>query len=280
MNIDPRYKSAAGEAAVMGIYDAALKNWSVPYETRCLPTRHGDTFVVASGDANNPALILLHGAGSNSAMWAADVRDYVRGYRVYAVDLPGEAGKSAANRPEWDSPAFADWLDDVLNALDADHATLVGISQGGWTALKYATTTPERVDKLVLMSPGGIVPDRPTFLLRAIGAMMLGKWGLTRMVSSLFGDQPVPDGVVESVAQITAQFKPRIGTLPIFSDDVLRRLTMPVLLLGGTKDIARDIDKIAARMRQFLPRLTVSMIQDGGHALLNTSAGIMAFLME
>jgi pimeloyl-ACP methyl ester carboxylesterase len=111
------YKTPEGERTVMALYDNALKNWSAPYETRQIPTRHGDTFVIASGNPASPVLILLHGAGGNSTMWAGDVGDYSRHFRVYAVDLPGEAGKSAPNRPAWDRPAFAEWLEDVFDGL-------------------------------------------------------------------------------------------------------------------------------------------------------------------
>ncbi len=278
MNASILYKTLDGEQAVMALYDRALKNWSAAYETRVVPTRHGDTFVIVSGKADAPAMILLHGAGSSSTIWAGDVGDYSRDFRVYAVDLPGEAGRSAANRPAWDSPAFAEWLEDVLNGLKIERVTLVGISQGAWTALKFAVVQPERVNKLVLLAPGGIVPDRASFLPKAIAFMMLGKWGIRRMVNALFGDQAVPDGVTDIVVQITDQFKPRIGVLPIFTDDELRRLTMPVLLLGGTKDIIRDMSKIEARLHGLLPHLTVTIIPGAGHALLHTTDHVMAFL--
>src|SRR5689334_1051471 len=105
------YKSPAAEKAVMELYDKALAQWPVPYETQTLATRHGDTFVIACGNKNAPPLILLHGAGTNSITWRSDVTAYSQHYRVYAVDLIGEAGKSAPNRPSWDSPVYAEWLE-------------------------------------------------------------------------------------------------------------------------------------------------------------------------
>jgi pimeloyl-ACP methyl ester carboxylesterase len=274
------YKTPSGERAVMSMYDAALKNWLVPYETQKIPTRHGETFVISSGDVLSPAMILLHGAAGNSTQWAGDITDFSRQFRVYAVDLPGEAGKSAPNRPAWDSPAFAEWLEDVFNGLDVKQAVLVGISQGAWTALKFAVALPHRVDKLVLIAPGGIIPDRLSFIVRAILLSLLGKEGNKRLVRALFGDQLVPTGVEDIVIEMMNQFKPRLGVLPIFSDEELRRLTMPTLLLGGTKDILRDMDKIATRLRGLVPNLVVNIIPGGGHALLMTSSRIMEFLMH
>jgi pimeloyl-ACP methyl ester carboxylesterase len=280
MNTSILYKTPFGEQSVMAIYDTALTNWTVPYTTQMLPTRHGDTFVIASGNERAPAMILLHGAGGNSSMWAGDVGDFSRHFRVYAIDLIGEAGRSAPNRPDWNSPAFAEWLEDILDGLHLQQATLVGISQGAWAALKLAVSAPQRVANLVLIAPGGIVPDRASFLPRAILLMLLGKWGIRRMVRDLFGDQAVSKEVEDIVVTISSHFKPRVGVLPIFSDQELRRLTMSTLLVGGTKDIIRDMDKIRTRLQVLLPSLTVQMIPGAGHAVVNTGGYIMEFLMQ
>ncbi len=272
------YKSAAAEQAVMTTYDAALQNWSAPFTTQIIPTRYGSTFVIASGDEAAPPLILLHGAGGNSTIWAGDIGQFCHRFRVYAVDLVGEAGKSAPTRPEWDSPAFAEWLDDVLTGLQLQQAVLAGVSQGAWTALKFAVTFPQRVNKLVLIAPGGIVPDRLSFAVKAILLMMFGQKGIRRLVQELFGEVRVPEDVAAIVVKITNAFKPRMGVLPLFSDAELQALTMPILLVGGTKDIMRDIDKIAARLNRLVPDLTVKQIPGAGHAMLETAPHIADFL--
>jgi pimeloyl-ACP methyl ester carboxylesterase len=272
------YKTPAGEKAVMTLYDTLLDRWPVAHETLDIPTRHGSTFVIASGEPAAPPLVLLHGAGANSAVWAGDVVEYSRHYRVYAVDLLGEPGKSAPNRPAWDSPAYAEWLEDVFDALKIDTATLIGISQGGWTALKFTAHAPGRVNRLVLMTPGGVVPGGMSFLVKAVLFSLLGEWGIRRMVRSLFGSQPIPDGVEDIIVLVMRNFKPRVGVLPIFSDEELQRLTMPTLLLGGTQDALFDLKKIAARMQRLVPHLEVIIVPGAGHALLNTTGYVMSFL--
>jgi pimeloyl-ACP methyl ester carboxylesterase/ribosomal protein S18 acetylase RimI-like enzyme len=264
----------------MALYDSVLARWPVPYEALNIPTRHGDTFVIASGAGSAPPLVLLHGAASNSAIWAGDVAEYSRHHRVYAVDLIGEPGKSAPNRPDWNGPAYAEWLADVFDALKLERATLIGISQGGWTALKFTTSKPERVEKLVLLCPGGVTPDRLSFVLRAVPLSLLGRWGAERITRSLFGNQPVPAEAGEFTNLILTHFKPRVGALPIFSDEELRRLTMPTLLLAGAQDALRDSERIAARMRALAPHLTATIIPEAGHALYNTTAYIMPFLAD
>ena len=262
----------------MAAYDAVLARWPVPCETRTVPTRHGNTFVIASGEENAPPLVLLHGAGTNSAMWGGDAVEYSRHYRTYAFDLPGEPGKSAPNRPSWDGPAYAEWLDDLLDALEVEKAALLGLSQGGWTALKFATHKPERVEKLVLLTPGGVAPDRLSFALRAIPLSLLGRWGARRINRLVFGNRPVPEEVDEFATLIMTHFKSRIGVLPLFSDEELRRLTMPVLLLVGAEDALRDGRKIVGRMQELVPDLTATIIPGGGHALFDTTAQVLPFL--
>jgi pimeloyl-ACP methyl ester carboxylesterase len=272
------YKTPAGEKAVMTLYDTLLDRWPVAHETLDIPTRHGSTFVIASGEPAAPPLVLLHGAGANSAVWAGDVIEYSRHYRVYAPDLLGEPGKSAPVRPAWDSPAYAEWLEDVFDALNIDTATLIGISQGGWTALKFTVHAPGRVNRLVLMTPGGVVPGGWSFLAKVVLFSLLGERGTRRMVRSLFGSQPVPDGVEDIIVLIMRNFKPRVGVLPLFSDEDLQRLTMPTLLLGGTQDALFNLGKIAARLQRLVPHLEVIIIPGAGHALLNTTGYVMSFL--
>jgi pimeloyl-ACP methyl ester carboxylesterase len=262
----------------MAVYDTLLSNWPTPYTTLTVPTRHGETFVIAGGTEGAPPLVLLHGAGTNSATWAGEFAAYAPFFRLYGVDLIGEAGRSAQNRPEWKGPAFAEWMEDVLDGLGVTRVTLEGLSQGGWTALKFAVAHPERVEKLVLLAPGGVVPDRASFLARAIILGMLGKRGMRRISRSMFGDQAVPEGVEDITVLVSSNFNPRIGVLPVFTDEELRRLTMPVLLLGGEKDIIRDNEKIAARLRGLLPRLDVTIVPGAGHALLNTPPLVLPFL--
>ncbi|MBC8236386.1 alpha/beta hydrolase, partial [bacterium] len=227
------YKSPEGEKAVMDLYDSLLARWPVPCETLNIPTQHGDTFVIASGEKSAPPLILLHGSNANSITWSNDVIEYSSHYRVYAVDTLGEPGKSSPNRPKWDSLAYAEWLDDVFDALKLEKVSLIGMSQGGWIAIKFATYKPERVGKLVLLCPGGVTPARLSFVLRAIPLSLLGRWGIKPIKRIVFGNEPLHEEVDEYVTLIMRHFKARIDAQSIFSDEELRRLTMPTLLLVG-----------------------------------------------
>jgi pimeloyl-ACP methyl ester carboxylesterase len=277
MKAQTLYRSPAGAKVVMDLYDAALARWPVPFTEFSLPTRHGLTFVIASGDPAAPPLVLLHGASSNATSWMGDVAAYSRQHRVFMVDVIGEPGKSAANRPPLDGPAYAEWLADVLDELHLSKVSLVGISQGGWTAIKFAASAPQRVAKLVLLAPGGVAPARLSFIMRAIPLSLLGKWGAEVNTRIVFGRQPMHPDAVKYMNALLTHFRSRLDPEPIFRDETLQCLSMPVLLIAGAQD-ALPSDRTAARLEQWVPNLTVQLLPEMGHVLHNTAEMVLPFL--
>ncbi len=150
------YRSAAAAEVVGAAYRSVLDGWPVPHQELRLPTREGETFVVACGAEDAPPLILLHGAQANAASWMFDAIAWSQAFRVFAIDVIGEAGFSAPSRPDLSTDAHAGWLDDVLSGLGVTRAAFVGVSLGGWLALDYATRRPGRVERLALLCPAGI----------------------------------------------------------------------------------------------------------------------------
>ncbi len=272
------FKSAEGQQAIMNYYDSLLSRWPVPHDRLNIPTRHGDTFVVASGEEAAPPMVMLHGSSTNSAMWAGDVVEYSRHYRVYAVDTLGEPGKSAPNRLSLKSLAFAEWLEDLFAALGIDKAVVIGCSQGGWIALRFSTSRPGRVAKLVLLTPGGVTPVRASTMLRLIVVSLFGRRGMESIKRMVYRDVAIPVEVEEFATLIQNHFKPRTDPQPIFTDAELARLTMPTLLVAGARDCFYVSEKSAARLQRLLPRFKAIILPEAGHVLLNTTPNILPFL--
>jgi len=212
------FKSSEGKAAVLKSYDLLLEHWTLPNEKLYVDTRYGKTFVVACGEKNVPPLILLHGSAMNSIMWMGDAREYSRNYRVYAVDLPGEPGRSDENQLPFKGPAFAEWLYDVYNSLSLEKASLIGISLGAWLSIKFSVSYPEKVDKLVLLCPAGIGPQRTSFLFKAMAYIIFGEKGMDRLYKKVNGNQPIPDVMLKYQKLIGKNFNFRREVIPLFSD--------------------------------------------------------------
>jgi pimeloyl-ACP methyl ester carboxylesterase len=274
------YKSIESKQAVMDLYDRELKKWPVPYTTRVVPTTFGDTLLIECGDGTKPPLFLIHGASSNALTWAGDVSHYTDRYHVFVVDVIGEPGKSAETRPPIKGDSYAAWLYDVVTKLGLKKITLIGMSQGGYIALQFSVHHPEMVQSLILLAPGGVVPTKPSFLLVAILSMLFGKRGSHMLNSYVFGPVSVDPIVLSFMDTIMNATNPRMDPEYIYTDDELRKLTMPVLLIGGMKDVIRPEPEIKSRLTSLLPTVTAVLLRDAGHVLINTSSHVHDFLSQ
>ncbi|PPK65643.1 alpha/beta fold hydrolase [Actinokineospora auranticolor] len=273
------YKSEAGQREILRRYEQTLAHWPVPASRVRVPTREGETFVLVSGPEDAPPLLLLHGSGSNAAMWRGDVAAWSAHFRVHAVDMIGEPGLSSPARPPLDSPAHALWLDNVLDHLGLDRTAITGTSLGGWLALDYATRRPERVDRLALLCPGGLGRQKVGFLFKALLYKPFGRWGMNRSLKAVAGvDVRETPEVADYLALIFTHFQPRRDRLPVFPDESLRRLTMPVLVIVGAHDAMFDSHDTARRTRGAVPHAEVRILPDVAHSIIGQTEPILEFL--
>jgi pimeloyl-ACP methyl ester carboxylesterase len=276
------YASPEGALAVERRYRELLERWPVPAEHVRVPTGQGETFVVASGPREAPALVLLHGSGTNSAMWLRDAGTWAARFRVYAVDLIGEPGLSAPSRPPLDSGAYADWLDDVLAGLGVERAAMVGVSLGGWLALGYALRRPGRVERLALMCPSGVGRQRSLPLLGALPLMLLGDRGRRLAMRRILGPAARAGAVAGPFAEFSLlvhkSFRPRREKVPVFGDEELRGLAVPLLVMAGGRDALLDSRDTRRRLARTVPGADVRILPDAGHLLPARTDEIMEFL--
>ncbi|MGX1273474.1 alpha/beta fold hydrolase [Streptomyces phaeoluteigriseus] len=102
-----------------------------------------------------PALVLIHGIGDSSATWAELIPGLARTHTVIAPDLLGH-GASDKPRADYSVAAYANGVRDLLSTLGIESATLVGHSLGGGVAMQFAYQFPERTERLILVSAGGV----------------------------------------------------------------------------------------------------------------------------
>jgi pimeloyl-ACP methyl ester carboxylesterase len=113
-----------------------------------------------------PLLVLVHGITNSSASWEPVLATLGQRFTVIAPDLLGH-GDSAKPRGDYSLGANASLLRDFMLALGHERATLVGHSLGGGIAMQFAYQFPDRIERLVLVSSGGL-GRQVTPLLRAV----------------------------------------------------------------------------------------------------------------
>ncbi len=209
--------------------------------------------MIVSGPETAPPLVLLHGTAFNSTMWMGDVASWSNHFRVYAVDIIGDAGLSAPARPPYRSDAHALWLDDVLSGLGVTRASFVGISLGGWLVFDYVIRRPDRVKSLVAVAPGGITSKN--VLVWALPLYLLGSWGRRKMTERISGPRPgspsaAETAVADFIALVFRNMRPRTASFPVFSVEALRKLTMPIMTILGGKDVFIDSKLVKSRLEK------------------------------
>ncbi|MBF0663298.1 MULTISPECIES: alpha/beta fold hydrolase [unclassified Rhodococcus (in: high G+C Gram-positive bacteria)] len=107
---------------------------------------------------SGPALLLIHGIGDNSSTWTDVIPHLAEKYTVIAPDLLGH-GRSDKPRADYSVAAYANGMRDLLSVLGIDKVTVVGHSLGGGVAMQFAYQFPGRVERLVLVSSGGVTKD-------------------------------------------------------------------------------------------------------------------------
>ncbi len=107
---------------------------------------------------SGPPVVLIHGMLNSSRHWQAVAERLAGEYTVVAPDLIGH-GDSAAPRGDYSLGAHAASIRDLLAAIGIERATIVGHSLGGGVALQFFYQFPHRVERLVLVSSGGLGRD-------------------------------------------------------------------------------------------------------------------------
>jgi pimeloyl-ACP methyl ester carboxylesterase len=104
---------------------------------------------------DGPPVVLIHGMLNSSSHWQSVAMELARDHTVIAPDLIGH-GDSAAPRGDYSLGAHAASIRDLLAAIGIDRASIVGHSLGGGVAMQFFYQFPQRVERLVLISSGGL----------------------------------------------------------------------------------------------------------------------------
>jgi len=245
------------------------------------------THIIASGPTGAPPLVLLHGQFATLTMWSPNIADFSKDYRVYAIDVMGQPGKSIPDpdEPIRDAEDFVTWLNETLNGLHLDNVSLLGASYGGWLALNHALTAPERTRKIVLLSPAGsFLPPVFQFSLRGI---LRGLFPSRLTVNSTMGwmgfkatpGDPVAPLVLDLIYLGLKHFRipPETARIMpnVFSDDELCALQVPVQLLIGDREVMYDPSKAMARARTLIPISEGELVPNSSHEMCSSQSRVV-----
>jgi pimeloyl-ACP methyl ester carboxylesterase len=294
------YKSAAGYRAVMNWYDEAIGTIDCAVESQFVRTRFGWTHMLVAGPTDGEPLVLIPGVAGCAPVWRRQLPAFARHFRVYAVDIVGQPGRSDPNPPSFLNDDYVDWLCDLLDGLNIRSAHFAGTSAGGWVVLRMAIVAPERVRKIVMLSPTGLsrakLPVRiwvtkvmnkrkdedalqDDLTAKTVKSQSPGRSFGTfdRQLARLMAlctrhyrvDRSV--GVYNEATRRVDAWKGLKVLRKFFMSEPkakLRKLRTPGLLVFGQHEVLYDPWRVGRRALSLMPSLELDVIEGAGHAAI------------
>lgn len=131
---------------------------SVEFSLKSIDAGGVRTRYLEAGSKDAPAIVFIHGTGGHLETFTRNVFEHAKHFRVFALDMVGHGFSSKPDHP-YEIKHYVKHLDDFLTAVGVQSAHLHGESLGGWIAAQYAIDHPQRVDRLVLNTAGGLNTD-------------------------------------------------------------------------------------------------------------------------
>jgi pimeloyl-ACP methyl ester carboxylesterase len=281
-----------------GLLHENAEEWNLPFSARPVVARR--SVVSAAGELSYirwgvepPEFVFLHGGGQNAHTW--DTVILALGRPAVAVDLPGHGHSYRRDDKDYgpwsNAEAVAHALDEVLPAAGADAVVVVGMSLGGATAMRLASTRPDLSRRVVLidvtpqindpsremstMERGSVAliggpPTYETFEEMAQAAIALspfrGAAGVRRGVRH--NSYRRPDGLWTWRYDLFGPWpedRPNTFDFSALWDDVSRIACPAMFVRGGESKYVRDEDE--TEMSHRLPGLRVERVAGAGHAV-------------
>jgi pimeloyl-ACP methyl ester carboxylesterase len=268
-----RFRDDAARRRYMAAYDDALAAWPAPPNEVDIETRFGSTHVLVTGAAEGTPIVLLHAVAVASPSWYPNVAALAADHPVYAVDTIGDVGRSTQTVSVRTGDDMAQWLDDVLGALNLPRVHLVGLSYGGWVALNQARRSPGCLASVTAVDPvGSIGRGKATFLPRIapdafLASVFKSDPALHRLLRVLNnGAMPEAPLLELSIAGLRT-FRGKQPMPKRMGDEDLRAIVSPVLLLFGGRSPVNRAHKAALRSRDLIPNAIADVLPDVGHMI-------------
>ena len=258
-----------------------LQSYSRPGTAR-LMVQQQPVFVQDSGPRDAPAILLLHGFGASLQAWDDWAPALEKNLRVLRIDIPGFGLSGPAVNQDYSDAADVARVIAVMDQLGVQQVIVAGHSMGGRIAWNLAAAHPERVSKLVLLSPDGF-PDPnaksdKTYEVPALLGLLpysLPKWALkmggvapafaddsqlTPQMMQRYHDMMLAPGVRTALLERMRQTRN--------SDPVVRlqSIKAPTLLIWGEKDAFIPVSNAQDYLKA-MPQAKLVTLPGVGHVL-------------
>lgn len=265
------YKSEAGKAASLRLYDEQMKKLNHSYKDVYVDTRFGRTHVIETGNLSGEPLLVFHGGNSTTAYNLLQCRFLLEDFHIYGVDTIGHPGKSDEVSLSPRNYDYGKWASDVIQGLGYEAIRCFGGSFGGGILAKLMCVGPEKVKRAVLIVPSGINNAFPLSTARMMVPLI--KYCITRKEKyirecALFmalEDKVLDEDTMATVRDSFNNVKTKAVMPSNVSGKLMGRCKAPTLVIAGEKDCMFPAGKVLPRAKKIIPDCMVSMLKNSGH---------------
>lgn len=263
----PVFRSESSKKEIFDLYDSLIASSGIYYDDLYVQTRIGETHVMVSGKPDNPPLILIHAFYASAASWYKNLKVLSENFRVYNVDIIGDPNKSRPYKIIRQVDDFVFWFNDLLDALGIQSANFIGNSVGAYHIANFALKYPERFLKMVLIGPAATFRQIMPFYLNTFPGGMTGWPFLVNHAVNWIQNGIAFDPEFRRLFFLLLKHgKATNQVFPgVFSDEELKKLKLPVLLLYGDKECIYNYELASERARHLIDNLKVLIIEKGNH---------------
>ncbi len=244
-------------------------------------------------------LVLLHDAQSSLHTWSVWADKLAEKYQVISVDLPGFGLTGPHPRGSYSAFMYVDFLDSLTKKLGFSKFCLAGNGLGGQIAWQYAAEKPARIDKLILLAPGGFEEKRNSFVNMMASTPVLNRvlWRISpKSIIHIFLEEVYADDSLVTDSLVDRHFEMflRAGNRKAYTDrasvrdnrppvlELIKKITAPTLILWGAED-ARISPEFAYEFHQRIKTSDLRIYPNTGHwpqeeNPLKTAEDVRAFL--
>jgi len=232
-----------------------------------------------------PPFVLLHGSGPGVSGWSnfkGNLSVLARTFRVIVPDMPGFGLSDPVELPRAYPRVAADAVSFLMEELGIEKAHVLGNSMGGYVAAELALAHPDKVDRLVLMGPGGLAvsifnPD-PSEGARRLTEFMSNptREGMVAWVDCMVADKRVVDdelidermanalrpGAIESAMAIFMSLAQHPEEVPLYAR--ADKIKQPTLITWGRDDRMLPFEQSVFAFRR-MPRAELHVFSRCGH---------------
>lgn len=260
------YRNDRAREVMADWYQRFIDELSAPVQFEQVETTFGRTNVLLTGPTDAPKLLCFHGAMGSAASALSLIESLVPHFRIVFPDTVGQPGRSAETYLPLRGDSYGRWAVDVLDGLGIESVRCLGVSMGGYIALKLAQLAPERIEALSLWVPGGLVNGSARDGLRLAWATLAlylwpGDARFRRLYDELFTDFDATffDFYGDTLSSLKMDRRmPELASTDAFLD-----LAAPVQVFANELDVIFPADKLLARAKAVFPNLTSAEMLPG-----------------